>query len=138
MRAVSVNAFIIMLGIVTVSAIAQERASSDPLVSQAVYDQWLVDLSNWGRWGPDDEVGALNLITPAKRRAAAALVDEGFTVSLASTAQTEATIDNPCPVVWEMLRATATGRPAAVGRARLRVDDARDTPARPRRRRCAR
>ena len=45
------------------------------------------ELSNWGRWGPDDEVGAFNLITPAKRAEAAALVSEGFTVSLASNAQ---------------------------------------------------
>ena len=22
--------------------------------------------SNWGRWGPDDEVGALNFLTPAE------------------------------------------------------------------------
>ena len=41
------------------------------------------DLSNWGRWGDDDELGAANLITPQKRRAAAALVTEGVSVSLA-------------------------------------------------------
>jgi hypothetical protein len=29
---------------------------------------------NWGRWGADDQKGAVNLITPAKRAAAAALV----------------------------------------------------------------
>ena len=40
-------------------------------------------LSNWGRWGKDDQLGALNLITPAKRRQAAAMVKEGVTVSLA-------------------------------------------------------
>jgi kynurenine formamidase len=39
--------------------------------------------SNWGRWGADDERGAVNLITPAKRAAAAALVRTGRTVSLA-------------------------------------------------------
>jgi kynurenine formamidase len=37
---------------------------------------------NWGRWGPDDQVGAVNLITPQKRVAAAALVKTGRTVSL--------------------------------------------------------
>ena len=31
-------------------------------------------ISNWGRWGKDDEIGTFNLITPAVRRAAAALV----------------------------------------------------------------
>ncbi len=37
---------------------------------------------NWGRWGADDEIGAVNLITPEKRRAAAGLVRSGRTVSL--------------------------------------------------------
>ncbi len=37
---------------------------------------------NWGRWGANDEVGAINLITPEKRAAAAALVRTGRTVSL--------------------------------------------------------
>jgi kynurenine formamidase len=37
---------------------------------------------NWGRWGADDQVGAVNLITPQKRAAAAALVRTGRTVSL--------------------------------------------------------
>jgi hypothetical protein len=69
-----------------------------PLVTEAEYERWRVDLSNWGRWGPDDELGAVNLITPAKRVAATTLAREGITVSLASTAQTEPTIDNPCPL----------------------------------------
>ena len=34
-------------------------------------------LSNWGRWGPDDERGTLNLITAAKRLQAARLVRRG-------------------------------------------------------------
>jgi len=41
------------------------------------------ELSNWGRWGQDDELGAANLVTPAKRKAAAALVREGVAISLA-------------------------------------------------------
>ena len=39
-------------------------------------------VSNWGRWGPDDELGTLNYITPEKRRAAAGLVRKGATFSL--------------------------------------------------------
>ncbi|MEC9223343.1 MAG: hypothetical protein VYE56_05585, partial [Pseudomonadota bacterium] len=57
-----------------------------PFVSQEQYEYWQEELSNWGRWGPDDELGALNLITPGKRREAAALVKSGVTVSLARTA----------------------------------------------------
>jgi kynurenine formamidase len=37
---------------------------------------------NWHRWGPDDELGTLNFITPDKRRAAAALVRSGAVFSL--------------------------------------------------------
>lgn len=40
-------------------------------------------LSNWGRWGPKDELGTLNLVTPAKRLQAAALVKEGRSISCA-------------------------------------------------------
>lgn len=34
-------------------------------------------LSNWGRWGPQDEVGTVNLITPEKIVAASSLVRTG-------------------------------------------------------------
>jgi kynurenine formamidase len=37
---------------------------------------------NWGRWGPDDQMGAVNLITPSKRVSAAGLVRSGRVVSL--------------------------------------------------------
>ena len=40
-------------------------------------------LSNWGRWGDDDVLGTLNHITPEVRTAAASLVRDGRTVSLA-------------------------------------------------------
>ena len=40
-------------------------------------------LSNWGRWGQDDELGTINLITPEKRKRAAALVRDGVPVSCA-------------------------------------------------------
>jgi kynurenine formamidase len=40
-------------------------------------------LSNWGRWGNDDELGTLNLVSPAKRITASQLVRVGQTVSCA-------------------------------------------------------
>ncbi|OLC47991.1 MAG: hypothetical protein AUH43_10465 [Acidobacteria bacterium 13_1_40CM_65_14] len=54
-----------------------------PITNEAEFRQVMKELSNWGRWGPDDELGASNLITPAKRKQAAALVEEGLTTSLA-------------------------------------------------------
>ena len=51
-------------------------------VTAEQFDRWMTELSNWGRWGGDDELGTLNLITPAKRIQAAALVTAGVSVSL--------------------------------------------------------
>ena len=39
--------------------------------------------SNWGRWGPDDEMGTLNHVTPEDVIEAAGLVDSGKTISMA-------------------------------------------------------
>ena len=87
---------------------AQEPGTSAPLVSADQYERWQTELSNWGRWGPDDELGAANLITAAKRAEAAGLVSEGFTVSLSSNAQKYESLDNPCPIDWSMVRASRT------------------------------
>lgn len=40
------------------------------------------ELSNWGRWGPDDEIGTLNLITPERRAAAGRLIRRGAVFDL--------------------------------------------------------
>jgi hypothetical protein len=69
---------------------ARSAPSKDRLtVTQAEYERWQKELSNWGRWGKDDELGTLNLITPAKRKQATALVNEGFTVSLPANAHSQ-------------------------------------------------
>ena len=75
-------------------------------VTQADMDRWKTDLSNWNRWGKDDQKGTLNLITPAKRKQAAALVKDGVAVSLAHDAMTEKAIDNPNPYEVAMNNAT--------------------------------
>ena len=80
-----------------------QDGSSDRDVTPAQYEQWKLELSNWGRWGEDGEIGALNLITPEKRLEAVALVQEGFSVSLASDANTVQAVDNPRPYEHEML-----------------------------------
>jgi kynurenine formamidase len=50
-------------------------------------------LSNWGRWGADDQLGTLNLVTPAVRQAAARLVTDGVPVTCARPISTEITPD---------------------------------------------
>jgi kynurenine formamidase len=46
-------------------------------------DAMIRRVSNWGRFGAEDELGTVNFITPAKRLEAAALVRSGETFSLA-------------------------------------------------------
>ena len=62
-------------------------------------------LSNWGRWGKEDERGALNFITDKKRAAAAKLVQTGQTISMALPLATIAAADNPTPVTHLMVQA---------------------------------
>ena len=52
-------------------------------VSESDVVKMISSLSNWGRWGADDQLGTMNLITPAKRKRAAALVQDGVPVSCA-------------------------------------------------------
>ena len=93
----------LLLAVMSCSAPSSQEGGSSLVVTQADLDRWKVELSNWGRWGPDDEIGALNLVTPAKRKQAAALVRDGVTVSLARDAMKEAAVDNPRPYEHTML-----------------------------------
>lgn len=85
---------------------ATARAQGGQAMTQADVERLYKELSNWDRWGKDDQLGALNLITPEKRRQAAGLVREGTSVSLARNAETVAAPDNPTPFLHEVL---ATG-----------------------------
>lgn len=65
----------------------------------AVYER----VSNQGRWGPNDELGTLNFITPQVVRAACALVTEGRVVSVGRDLSTERTEVNFWPVQHLMI-----------------------------------
>jgi kynurenine formamidase len=88
-----------------IAALAADQTASRQ-ATKADVDRWMKDLSNWGRWGRNDQMGTVNLITAAKRKAAAALVQEGVPVSLAHDADTQKASDNAAPYVHRML---ATG-----------------------------
>jgi kynurenine formamidase len=62
-------------------------------------------VKNWGRWGPDDELGTLNLITREHVRAAAGLVRSGRRVSLAIPVNTVAGPDNHNPATRHVTQA---------------------------------
>src|SRR5690242_1642317 len=64
------------------------RSSEPSRLNQADVGEMMRAISNWGRWGKEDQLGALNLITPAKRKQAAAEVKEGLSISLSYNAIT--------------------------------------------------
>ena len=72
-------------------------------LTQADINKWMKELSNWGRWGKTDQLGALNFITAEKRKDAAKLVKEGISVSLARDVEKQESIDNPYPFKHTML-----------------------------------
>ncbi len=97
--------FALLLGTLAAGMLSSQSAApqAGSTVTAEEYERWKKELSNWGRWGKDDQIGALNLITPAKRRQAAALVKEGVSVSLAGDADTVQAVDNPNPYEHTML-----------------------------------
>ena len=60
-------------------------------------------VSNWGRWGLDDQRGALNLITEQRIADATRLVQRGITVSCALELPVLPALDNPVPAQHMML-----------------------------------
>src|ERR1022692_3904177 len=110
------------------SACVFASAQNSHSMSKADVDRDMKELSNWGRWGKDDQLGAANLITAAKRKqarneigwgkddqlGAANLitaakrkqarneVKEVFTVSLSHNYLTERSADNTNPFEHRM------------------------------------
>lgn len=71
-------------------------------------------ISNWGRWGAEDQRGALNFITAGHRAAAARLVQSGESVSLSRPVATEPAADNPRPTTHLMIRSGRLGHPLGI------------------------
>jgi kynurenine formamidase len=86
----------IMLGAGVSIAYAQTPGNTRPAIAnEADFLRAMKELSNQGRWGADDELGAANLITPAKRKQALALAKEGVPISLAHDVAQEKAADAP-------------------------------------------
>lgn len=76
---------------------------ADARVTSEWLEKTFEQVKNWGRWGDDDQAGALNYITPRKRAAAAALVREGTAVSCALDFPVTPAPDNPHPALHHMV-----------------------------------
>ena len=93
----------LILMLIVTAAARYGTAQDHHKMTKADFDRQVTELSNWGRWGKEDQLGALNLITPEKRIQAAQLVKSGISVSLARDAETNKALDNPSPFLHEML-----------------------------------
>jgi len=74
---------------------AGETPAEPTHMTAAEFDALFKKNNNWGRWGKDDAMGTLNLITDAKRKQAASLVKLGITVSVEHDLSTEGSPDFP-------------------------------------------
>ena len=116
MRLMVVTVGLVAATILAVGACSEGGAQGETgeEVTREQYDTWMTELSNWGRWGDDDQVGALNLITAAKRVDAARLVETGRVVSMARSMTVER-LENPD-------QASANRLPVLVGSVRSVFD----------------
>ena len=56
--------------------------ANSPLPEEKEILSYFQKLSNWGRWGDDDQLGTLNFLTPQKVQQSVSLVVDGTTVSV--------------------------------------------------------
>lgn len=91
--------FILVVALLTVGVFSTSglHAQTSHNLTKADIDKLMAELSNWGRWGKDDQLGAMNLITSAKRKDALKLVKEGVSISMARDTNTEKADDNDSP-----------------------------------------
>src|SRR5438105_9345566 len=75
-----------------------------PKLTRSGVDAMMKELSNWGRWGKDDQSGAVHLITPSVRKAAGAELKEGVSISLSRILDTEKALDNGAPFASKPIR----------------------------------
>jgi kynurenine formamidase len=85
----------LLLTLIQTPAPAQDQAA--PKLAKADIEQLMKSLSNWGRWGKDDQKGTINYITAQTRLSAAQLVQEGFAVSLGRNADKVKSPNNSRP-----------------------------------------
>lgn len=71
-------------------------------MSDAEFRELFERVSNWGRWGEEDQRGTLNYLTSDRIAAAARLVRNGETVSLSCPLNTKRQLDNPEPADHHM------------------------------------
>ena len=88
---IAITIFCLSFGLGSGATTGQESLTLDEV------NGWFETLSNWGRWGDNDQMGTVNHITTDTRIAAAGLVETGVSVSMAHEVLTEEAADNGNP-----------------------------------------
>jgi len=110
MRVVLITAAALLAAVGLAALKAESQNTSHPsMATEEDFRKAMKELSNWGRWGNDDELGAANLITPSKRKQALALAREGLAVSLAHDVIQEKAVDAPNILERALGNVTPTG-----------------------------
>lgn len=92
------------------TTVATHRGGSSEGPSSVELEGYFQTLSNWGRWGPDDTLGTLNLITPTRIHAAAKLIERGVSVSCSRAIAPRPT-QTPSTGVLHMMTSSGEGAP---------------------------
>jgi kynurenine formamidase len=80
----------------------------------AELDGYSASVANQGRWGSGDQLGTLNLLTPERRVAAAALVQSGTCVALGRRIGGDPHPDDPLPPL-QLMKSSGEAAPARGG-----------------------
>ncbi len=80
-----------------------QQRTDDVHLSADAFDTLFQAMKRWGRWGAQDQRGALHFLTPQHVAASAQLVHDGVSVTLSLPMNTQAAIDNPRPAVHRMI-----------------------------------
>ena len=99
----------VIVVLVALVACSVETQVDERMENEADFLRAMDELSNWGRWGDADELGAANFITPEKRKQAATLVRDGISVSLAHDVIEEEALDATTVLDRTVLRVSDTG-----------------------------
>lgn len=80
-----------------------QQRTDDVHLTADEFDTLFEDMKRWGRWGAQDQRGALHFLSPERVAASAQLVRDGVSVTLSLPLNTQAAIDNPKPAVHRMI-----------------------------------
>jgi kynurenine formamidase len=116
MRDYRISALIFVVASVLIAAplLGAQAPPAEPPLDAGTIDRWMTELSNWNRWGQDDERGTVNLMTDETRKRALATVKEGVTVSLSRDADPVKSADNDRPLGLSMVATAEAPDPFAM------------------------